>query len=229
MNSRRLRLEDLDLLRAIVDVRRSTSEVNGQLQEVETKSGERRTVPIPRVLCRILTEHLGQYSSPDGWVFTSPAGQRLRRHNFYRRHFKPAVGRARLDPGLRFHDLRHSAASIAINRGANVLQVQQMLGHSSATVTLDTYGHILPALAEQLRQSLDEAFRDAHSATNVVEMWWEDMPQGVGGTIKAPSSTLTRAFLRRAGGTRTPDHRFWRPALCQLSYRPSVPHRANPV
>jgi integrase len=43
-----LRLEDVDLLRGIVDVRRSLSEVNEQLQEVETKSGERRTVPLPR-------------------------------------------------------------------------------------------------------------------------------------------------------------------------------------
>jgi site-specific recombinase XerD len=66
--------------------------------------------------------------------------------------------------------------SIAIGQGANVLQVQQMLGHSSATVTLDTYGHILPALAEQLRQSLDEAFRDADPPRNVVEMWWQETP-----------------------------------------------------
>lgn len=65
---------------------------------------------------------------------------------------------------MRFHDLRHSAASIAIAMGANVKQVQQMLGHTSATVTLDTYSHVFPSLAEQLRESLDQVYREAVKA-----------------------------------------------------------------
>jgi integrase len=161
-----LRLERLDLLRGSVDVRESFSEIGGRLVVVGTKSGERRTVPLPRSLCQILSEHISLYSNSDGLVFTAPAGGPLRRNNFYRRSFKPALRRAGLDPALRFHDLRHSAASIAINRGANVLQVQNMLGHSSATVTLDTYSHAFPALAEQLRDELEAAYRETGSGAS---------------------------------------------------------------
>jgi integrase len=74
-------------------------------------------------------------------VFSSIEGGPLRRNNFYTRHFKPALRGAGPDEMVRFHDRRHSAASIAIAMGANVKQVQQMLGHTSATVTLDTYSH----------------------------------------------------------------------------------------
>lgn len=71
---------------------------------------------------------------------------------------------AGLDEKVRFHDLRHSAASIAIAMGANVKQVQQMLGHAAATMTLDTYSHVFPSLAEQLREGLDEVYREAVKA-----------------------------------------------------------------
>jgi len=166
-----LHREHLDLLRGSVDVRYSVSEVNGHIEEVGTKTGERRTVPLPKFLCDVLLEHLGQFSSPDGHVFASPEGGPLRRQNFYSRYFKPALGRAGLDPKLRFHDLRHSAASIAINRGANVLQVQNMLGHSSATVTLDTYSHVFPSLAEQLREDLDAAYRESGDVSPIEDRY----------------------------------------------------------
>jgi integrase len=86
--------------------------------------------------------------------------------NVYTRHFKPALRRAGLDEGTRFHDLRHSAASTAIALGANVKTVQQMLGHSSATVTLDVYSHQFPGLAEQLREGLDAAYRSLEDGRN---------------------------------------------------------------
>jgi integrase len=89
-------------------------------------------------------------------VFSSIEGGPLRRNNFYTRHFKPALRGAGPDEMVRFHDRRHSAASIAIAMEANVKQVQQMLGHTSATVTLDTYSHVFPSLAEQLREGLDQ-------------------------------------------------------------------------
>jgi site-specific recombinase XerD len=63
-----------------------------------------------------------------------------------------------LNEKTRFHDLRHSAASIAIATGANVKQVQQMLGHASPTVTLDPCSHVFQSLAEQLRDGLDNAY-----------------------------------------------------------------------
>jgi integrase len=63
-----------------------------------------------------------------------------------KRYWKPAVNRAELDPELRFHDLRHSCASILISRGAHPKEIQARLGHASITTTLDRYGHLLPSL-----------------------------------------------------------------------------------
>jgi integrase len=166
-----LRVDRLDLLRGSIEIRESVSEVGGHLRRHATKTGARRTVPLPRFLRDALAQHLEAHAGTDGAVFTSPAGGPLRHQNFYRRHFKPALSRAGLDATIRFHDLRHSAASIAINSGANVLQVQQMLGHSSAVMTLDTYGHVFPALAEQLRSNLDAAYEEAKANGDVVETW----------------------------------------------------------
>lgn len=75
----------------------------------------------------------------------------MRHSNFQGLRYKPGLKAAGLNPATRIHDLRHSAASIALARGANVKEVQQILGHASATVTLDTYSHVFPSLAEQLR------------------------------------------------------------------------------
>ncbi len=103
-----------------------------------------------------------RYPGKDEYIFTSPEGGPLHRYNFYRRVWKPALVAAGLE-GLRIHDLRHTAASVAINAGAPVKQVQQMLGHSSATVTLDTYSHIFPSLSDQLREGLERAFSEANA------------------------------------------------------------------
>lgn len=160
-----LRAEHLDLLRGTVDVREALTEAgSGVVWVVPTKTGQRRTVPLPRFLCKMLTEQLASYPGPDGLVFSSTEGGPLRRNNLYSRHFKPALRRAGLDEKVRFHDLRHSAASIAIAMGANVKQVQQMLGHTSATVTLDTYSHVFPSLAERLREGLEQAYQEARKA-----------------------------------------------------------------
>ena len=60
-----------------------------------------------------------------------------------RREFKPALARAGLEP-FRFHDLRHFAVSALIAAGADIKLLQAIAGHASATMTLDTYGHLFP-------------------------------------------------------------------------------------
>ena len=79
--------------------------------------------------------------APEDFVFASPRGGLLRLTNFRPTVFDPAVRAAGLD-GLTPHSLRHTAASLAITSGADVKVVQQMLGHASATMTLDLYGHL---------------------------------------------------------------------------------------
>jgi integrase len=71
----------------------------------------------------------------------------------------PPTPRAYL--GITVHFLRHTAASLAIAEGANVKVVQSMLGHQSATLTLDLYGHLLPDQRDEVAAAMDTAFASA--------------------------------------------------------------------
>ena len=158
-----LRIGRLDLLRGRVDVVEAVSEVTGRgLVYGPTKTFERRTVPIPRTMCDELGPYLAtRPKDSNAFVFAAPDGGPLRHHNFYTRHFKPAVTIARLPARTRFHDLRHTCAALLINADppAHPLAVMKRLGHSSITVTYDTYGHLFPALEEALTDSLDRSYR----------------------------------------------------------------------
>jgi site-specific recombinase XerC len=90
-----------------------------------------------------------------------PAGGPLREQKFVAGIFKPAAARAGLPQRLRFHDLRHTCASLLIAQGASVKAVQAQLGHASATVTLDHYGHLFPDELQQLADRLQDAHADA--------------------------------------------------------------------
>ena len=108
-----------------------------------------------------MAEQIARYPDPEGFVFGAPGGGPLwRRSNFSRRIFGPAVGRAGLEP-LRIHDLRHTAASLAIEARAHPKQIQALLGHSSITTTLDRYGHLLPGMDEALAEKMDGVGRAA--------------------------------------------------------------------
>ncbi|MBF4552720.1 site-specific integrase [Corynebacterium sp. DSM 45110] len=125
-----LRLCDVDLFRREVHVTKS-------------KTRTTRDVPIPRFLVEDLSVLMIGKSHED-LVFTNAAGGAVDNDNYRKRVFSPAVRRlAACDPsfpsGLTLHDLRHTAASLAISTGANVLAVQRMLGHESASMTLDVY------------------------------------------------------------------------------------------
>lgn len=106
----------------------------------EAKDSEPREVPIPESVLGML----GLKSSRAAPLFRSPKGKRVRADNWRVRVFdraKVAIGRPDITP----HVLRHTAASLAIAAGADVKAVQQMLGHASAKMTLDTYAHLWDA------------------------------------------------------------------------------------
>jgi len=155
-----LKRGSLDLQGRSLTIVGSLEEVAGlvrYVQETKTKSS-RRALTIPPFLCHILGQHLAE--APVGeFVFASREGQPLRRNNFRRRHWKPALIKAGLPQGLRFHDLRHTCASILIAQGAHPKEIQARLGHSSITTTMDRYGHLLPSLGSQLDEALDRTYR----------------------------------------------------------------------
>jgi integrase len=161
-----LRIDQCNLLRGVIHVMEALTEVNGVVEVGPTKTGKTRSVSIPRFLRQLITEHLAEYRSNCGFVFTSEEGLPLRR-SFYRRHYKPAVRRAGLPEGLRFHDLRHSCAAILIAQGAHPKEIQERLGHSTIKLTFDRYGHLLPSLDDRLREGLDQVWEESRAANTV--------------------------------------------------------------
>ena len=154
----------LDLKRGSVDVRESLADVSGTLITLTPKSKKRRSVSLPPFLCDILGEHLELFSSEE-YVFTSSAAKPLRRSNWYRRNFKPAVIASGVDPSLWFHHLRSTCVALAVAEGAHPKAVQERLGHGSIRITLDTYGELFPSLDERLRDDLDRAHIEALAAS----------------------------------------------------------------
>jgi integrase len=171
-----LRVGRLDLLAGRAEVAESITEVAGRLVPGPTKTYQRRTVSLPRFLCDELGAYLsGRPHEPGDLVFTMAQGGPLRQSMVSTRLFKPAVCAAGLDPALRFHDLRHTAASLLIREGASVKAVQKQLGHASASVTLDRYGHLFPDELEQLADRLDRA----RSAALASDVWPHGGPEVV--------------------------------------------------
>jgi len=155
-----LRRGRIDLAGRRVHVAESVTEVHGKLVYGPTKTYERRSASLLPALVADLEQHLATIDDdPDTLVFRAPNGGPLRHKTFYSRHFKPAVVAAGLPPALRFHDLRHSFAGLLIATGAHPRAIMERMGHSSITVTLDTYGHLLPRIDEKLTAELDELYR----------------------------------------------------------------------
>ena len=154
-----LKVRHLDLLHGACHVVEAAPEVAGRLEWGPLKDYERRTIKLPKFLVEELASYLHARGGPgpDELVFTGPEGGPLRWSKWGPRHYKRALARAGLDLDARPYDLRHTAASLAIHEGASVLAVQRLLGHSSATVTLNTYAHLWPSELDALADRLDAA------------------------------------------------------------------------
>lgn len=131
------------------------------LQPVKT-SASRRESHCPPSLSARSTTTFRRWSGRgrEGFVFTAPDGGHIDPDNFRSRIWIPAVSGAGLTP-LRIHDLRHTTASLAIAGGADIKTLQSMLGHASAVMTLDRYGHLVPGRSEEVADRLDVLARSA--------------------------------------------------------------------
>jgi integrase len=151
-----LRRRDLDSACRTLRVRESLAEVGGHLVFGATKTGVIRAVTWPASLDDAISRHMStRPPDPDALVFASGSGAPTRHRAFSARHFRPALAAAGLPPTTRWHDLRHTHASLLIAMGAHPKAIQERLGHSSITVTLGTYGHLFPGVGDELAQGLD--------------------------------------------------------------------------
>lgn len=158
-----LRVGRLDLLRRRLVVAEAMVEINGgHLHWGEPKSGEARSVPLPKFLVSELTEHIAGKSADD-LVFTTASAAPLRNRNS-RRNWFDAAAAAIGQPDLVPHGLRHTAASLAVSAGANVLAVSRMLGHADPSVTLHIYADLFDDDLDAVGKRLDTVARGARRA-----------------------------------------------------------------
>jgi integrase len=161
-----LRVQDFDMLRRRVNVSRSVTESCG-LDWSTPKTWERRSVPFPASLAHELSALMAG-KGRDELVFTDLRGGVVRNNTYRQKVFGPAVKRCQeadaTFPSITPHDLRHTAASLAVSAGANVKAVQRMLGHAKESMTLDVYADLFDEDLDGVADRLDAAIKSTADA-----------------------------------------------------------------
>ncbi|WP_024356721.1 tyrosine-type recombinase/integrase [Leucobacter chironomi] len=190
-----LHVSDIDQMRKRLRVSRNAVTVAGKIIPGTPKTHRARTVPVPAFLLADLLEQV-EGRGPDALVIgdgvthqSAPAAGR--------NWFSGAVKRCRaIDstfPVITPHDLRHTAASLAIQAGANVKAVQRMLGHASAAMTLDVYADLFEDDLDAVGAAMDDA-RRAHILPTL------DHPQRPLRPLDAPQVSQNHAEVEAATG-----------------------------
>jgi len=157
---------DADLDQGELRVSRALQRVNGHLELVEPKTKKsHRPVPLPAALVESLREHrarqleerlaAGSKWQEQGFVFTTPLGTPLegtKVTKLFQRH----LAKAGL-PQMRFHDLRHSYASLLDAQGVGARTIMELMGHSQISVTMNLYTHTLPSVMREAADAMDRA------------------------------------------------------------------------
>lgn len=156
---------DIDLIQGSLQVRRTVNYIKGHgyVESDPKTSKSRRRINLPRFVVEVLTKHqiqqVKQRAGNEGWVdqglvFTNALGGHMARTTI-RERFNRILKKAGL-PHVRFHDLRHSAATILLSWGIHPKVVQEILGHSQISMTLDTYSHVLPSMQDEVTKKWDD-------------------------------------------------------------------------
>ncbi len=161
-----LRWRDVDLESGVLRVGRALIREGGRyrLGETKTKRGH-RSIRLTSFAVRTLGAHrkrqleermrLAGLHEDHDLVFATQKGTPLNPENVVKRSFKPLLKRAGL-PEIRFHDLRHTCATLLLGRGVHPKLVQELLGHATIAMTLDTYSHFLPSMGDQTARAMED-------------------------------------------------------------------------
>jgi len=152
-----LRWSDLNFEARTLTVRRALVTGYGrQTFEHPKTRRSRRTVALTKRAAEALARHHEKRAGEHELIFTNGVGNPINPSNLRLRSFKPLLNRAKL-PDIRFHDLRHTTASIALSNGVSPKVIQAMLGHANISITLDTYSHLLDGMEGRAADGIDEA------------------------------------------------------------------------
>ena len=151
-----VRWGDVDWRSRQIWVRRNVTRT-GRFQEPKTR-GSVRAIAMPQTLVNALRHHLvaSEHSREDDLIFANGCGKSQDGPNMVRREFKPALRRAGLRQ-IRFHDLRHTFASLLVAQGEHPKYISEQLGHASVQITLDRYGHLMPHSYDDAAARLETA------------------------------------------------------------------------
>lgn len=146
-----LKWQDIDWKNGIMKVRRQVARVDGEIVEAPLKTkNSYRTVSISPQAVEVLKEQ--KQKTNDQYVFPSPNGGPISPDSV-NNMLKRVLERAGI-PKVRFHDLRHTFATVALQNGVDIKTVSGMLGHFSAGFTLDTYAHVTTAAQKEAAQTM---------------------------------------------------------------------------
>jgi integrase len=165
-----LKWHDIDFDAGLLSVQRTLNVLAGKLVFAEPKTEmSRRNIVLPRRALRALATHrarqteeralFGEAWTDLGLVFPNTIGYPEDASSFVRRDFRPLLRQTGL-PRIRFHDLRHTAATLLLEEGINPKVVSEMLGHAHISITLAIYGHVTPKMRQAAARAMDEVLGD---------------------------------------------------------------------
>jgi integrase len=162
-----LRWTDLDADAGILRIERTRSAAKSGPRFTTPKGGKGRSAHLtPRALEALRRHRISQneerLKAGASWadndlIFPTRKGALMRPATVTDNHFKPLLERVGLPRTVRFHDLRHTAATLLLGRGVHPKLVQELLGHSSIAITLDRYSHWIPSMGEQTAAAMEAA------------------------------------------------------------------------
>ena len=162
-----LRWQDVDIENAVLSVRRTLTRRGGKVAFGEPKTKKsRRSIRLTPQAVDALRAHLerqlrdmeilGDHYQDQGLIFTTDTGAPINPSNLRQRSFTPLLKRVGL-PHMRFHDLRHTCATLLLSRGVHPKFVQELLGHATIAITLDTYSHVMPSMGDATAKAMEDA------------------------------------------------------------------------
>lgn len=159
--------QDVDLEAATLSVRGTIKEGDKGFFIGKTKTDHsRRQIDLSANVVAALRRHKTRQEREkellgDAWdstldlVFPNTVGNSMIPDHFVKRYFKAKLKEAGLPKELRFHDLRHTAATLLLKEGVNVKVVSEMLGHADVSITLRIYAHVLPSMQKEAAATMD--------------------------------------------------------------------------
>lgn len=154
-----LKWEDIDFEHGNLRVKRQVARIDGEVVEAPLKTKNAyRTLPLADDTIQVLNQQRKKVSSSP-WVFPSPTGGPISPDSVL--HMLHRVLKRAGLPRVRFHDLRHTFATLALQNGVDIKTVSGMLGHFSAGFTLDTYAHVTTAAQKEAARTMEKVLTAA--------------------------------------------------------------------